>query len=182
MDWPAPGKYAFDRDKTLVKVFTFKAPNLVSRFAHDLELHNDVIDGTVEVADGRATVRAAVDLWNLGVVDGLLNPSDKADAERLMRTKILKRRNVAWARFDGQISVDAGRPVARGELSLVGGRRRKVALPFELVSAEDGHFRAALRHELIQSDYGIKPFTAMMGLLRLQDRILVEIEAALKRV
>ncbi|MBW2255702.1 MAG: YceI family protein, partial [Deltaproteobacteria bacterium] len=176
------GRYAFDRDKTLVKVFIFKAPNLMSRFAHDLELHNDLIDGSVEITDDGTTVEATVDLWNLRVIEQLLNPKDRAEAERLMRTKILKRRNVAKARFKGRLAAEGDRPVAQGELSLVGNRRRTVALPFELVSVEDGRFRASLRHELMQSDYGIKPFTAMMGLLKLQDRIAVEIETELKRL
>jgi hypothetical protein len=181
MEWPAPGRYAFDRDNTLVKVFIFKAPNLMSRFAHDLELHNDLIDGTVEIEDDGANVEATVDLWNLRVIERLLSAKDRAEAERLMRTKILKRRNVGKARFKGRLAPEGGRPVAHGELSLVGGRRRRVALPFEIVSVEEGGFRASLRHELMQTDYGIRPFTAMMGLLKLQDRMVVEIEAGLKR-
>jgi len=179
MPWPTAGQYVFDNSRSLVKVFTYKVPNLMSAIAHDLELHGSLLEGTVTVDEETARVEALVELWNLQVRDGILGSMQKSECEKLLRKKILQSKDKAWARFSGR-ATRGDSPKVAGDLSLMGSRTKKVELACTLTTLEAGSLAVSLRHELLQTDYGMKPFKAMMGMLQLQDRVVVEIEAVLK--
>lgn len=179
MPWPKAGQYVFDNNASLVKVFTFKVPNLMSAVAHDLELHNSLLEGSVTIDEEKARVEVLVELWNLQVREGILGAMQKSECERILRKKVLLSKDKAWARFSGR--ADRGDPGrVSGELALLGGKSKKIELACTLLPLEDGLVAVSFKQELLQSYYGIKPFKAMMGMLQLQDRIIVEIEAVLK--
>jgi hypothetical protein len=143
----------------LVEVFTFKEGAL-SAIAHDLRLEAD--DITVEV-DGELV--AEVQLRSLRVVcarhagrdaPSTLSRRDRRKIDENIQRDVFKR--ATTVRFTAPAPAE-GATRLEGELEL-NGKKRAVTWTLE----DDGK-RARLR--LHQPDFGIKPFTAMMGTLRI---------------
>ena len=162
--WPADGRYAIVPERSTVTVFTFK-DGLLSPLAHDLELHTQDIRGDVELGPGKHRVQARIDLWSLTVREGILSPAMKSECERMLRSRVLRRRDHAQARIDAHADGDA----LRGTLHILHGSA-PVVLPLRISDVDDRGFTASLRHELRQTDFGITPYRAMMGTLKVKDR------------
>jgi YceI-like domain len=161
------------RGKGTIHVFTFKE-GLLAAAAHDLRLRLETFDVGLEGQE----VRATFDLASLhvdgpvqgGVVDlERYDGARRAEIERNMHADVLHTARHPTARFAGQASPggDGGYRVS-GQLDLAG---RSAPLSFE-VRAEGGWFRASF--ELPPTRWGIAPYKALMGAIRLQDRIRIE--------
>lgn len=175
--WPDPGRYRFTND-TLARAFTFKVPGLMAAVAHDLELHTRRVDGHVKIDADSAEVEATIDLWSLEV-HAPLQGLQKREAEKTMQKKVLKRKG-ASAVISG--TVNRAEPlVLTGTLTLLGSRPRDVRIPLAMDSLTESGFAVSLSHELLQTDYGITPYKAMLGALKLKDQLRIEIDARLAR-
>jgi len=156
-----------------VRVRTFKADgNLLSRLAHDLELGLD--DFELVYAEGRVTFSfAPSSLVVMGpVIDGVLvaeglSNRHKAEIRTNIRDKVLLTAHHPEGRFEGNYVEDDTGVRVEGNLTLLAETRPVV---FELAQAS-GAFRGVV--ELVPSRWGIQPFTAMFGALRLKDRVEV---------
>lgn len=73
---------------------------------------------------------------------------------------------------------DAFEATAEGELILAG-ERRTVTLQAEGTRTENGAFRLQGEHELLMTDFGIDPPTALLGALRVTDEIRVAFDVTL---
>jgi polyisoprenoid-binding protein YceI len=157
-----------------VYVFTFKE-GLLSRLAHDLRI--SVTRFELRIEQGR--VDARFDASSLRV-DGVarrervdatgLSADDKAKIEATIRNDILHaarhpevRVTGALRRTDGSLTVDA-------ELHLHG-HSQELRLP---VRSEPQ--RTFVEVELKPSKFGIPPYKAVAGAIRLQDRIVIRVE------
>ncbi len=178
MGWPESGSYRIIGQDSLVKVFTYKVRNKLSAVAHDLELHTHDIEGTLEVKDGRVEIEARIELWNLLVRDGILSRLERSECTRILRKKVLKKQADAWAHFKGSGTPEGDVVTLAGTLAIRGSRPREVSLECTVVVGEGGALTVSLAHELLQTDYGIKPYTALMGALKLQDQIEVKIDVS----
>ncbi|MFV8754133.1 YceI family protein [Nannocystaceae bacterium ST9] len=158
-----------------VDVFTFKE-GLLSRVAHDLRLH---VERVAIVREG-ARVRVELDPRSL-VVDGAmsggrcdasaLGAGDRAKILATVRDTILRTSTHRTIEFRGELKAreDGGLRV-EGELRLVG-----VARPLAFgARREGGRLRASVA--LRPSDFGIAPYKALAGAIRLQDRVIVELD------
>jgi hypothetical protein len=155
-----------------VHVFTFKE-GLLSRMAHDLRLHvekftiaregDDMIgrfDANSIVVDG--TVRN-------GALDrDELSAADRKKIEKTIRNEILCSLKHPHIEFSGKI--DIARLRVAGTLSMVGVRR-----PLALVASRE-HERLRSHVFLRPSEFGIEPFKALAGAIRLQDRVRVDFD------
>lgn len=154
----------------LVHVFTYK-DGLLSRLGHDLRL---TVAHTVDVDGSQLTARFdARSLEVDGAVrsDGsidrtALSRRDLRDTKKNIDDKVLSTNAYPSIEFTGVVEGDA----LVGDLTLVG-RRRPLRIP---VTTDDGHLRG--RVTLTPSEWGIKPFKALMGALRLQDRVDVDFD------
>jgi polyisoprenoid-binding protein YceI len=155
----------------LVHVFTFK-DGLLSAVAHDLRL---TARGFTVQLDGDQ-VHATFPLQQLkidgamraGTIDDrALKPKHKREIrDTMLGSKILKARKHPEAVFRGQRS---GMRV-HGDLLLAGR-----SAPIELTVTEvDGVFSGKIT--LVPSRWGITPYSAMFGTLKLQDRVVVTFE------
>ena len=156
-----------------IQVFTYK-DGLLARLAHDLRLSL----GRFEVVREGDEIRArfwpgslAVD----GVVgrDGAVDTTALSDSDRKKITGNIAEHVLALARypeatFTGKI-VEGERAVD-GTLTLVG---RTVPLRVE-VRAANGRLTAEV--PLVPSRWGITPYRALAGAIKLQDRVLVKID------
>jgi hypothetical protein len=155
-----------------VRVFTFK-DGLLARLAHDLQIR--ATDWEIEI-DGDA-VRARFGLGGLRVdgavqhgrlADGVLSSSDRGKIERTMADDVLEAKRFPTATFTGAIDRAAMR--VTGELALHGRSIALAAMPLR----EDGD-SIALEVAFVPSRWGIAPYRALAGALKLQDRVVVKV-------
>jgi len=157
----------YDATNAECRVFTFKE-GLLSAVAHDLEL--DVGRFEVEVA-GDGSIRASFDPTSLGVVHALSNGAPAPDA--------LSRRD--RAKIDANIAKDVLHP------------KRHPSIRFESTEVTDEQVRGRLELHgrtrditldrrgdeveatLHQPDFGIAPFSAMLGTLKIKPDVRVRL-------
>lgn len=155
-------------------VSTFKE-GVLSRVAHDLALCLDRFEVTLdgEILDAEFELTS---LFVRGPVEaGVVRPerfdaAHRAEIERAMHEHVLDTRRHPKARFRGRaVPTNAGFDV-HGTLELVG---RSEPLSFA-VRRDDGTFRAEI--ELAPSRWGIEPYRALLGAIRLRDRVKIALE------
>ena len=159
----------YDATRADCRLFTFKE-GLLSAIAHDLELR--VNDLEVSIADDGA-ITARFEVPSIRVVDarvdgrttpGVLSPKDKTKIEsNIVRDVFKKRRDPIQLR--GQRNGDT----IEAELTMAG-RTAPVR-----VTVEETETTWTARARLHQPDWGIKPFSAMMGTLKIQPDVDVEL-------
>ena len=177
------GTYRLGPDAGRVVIKTTRA-GLAARVGHDLTL--DVTrwsaDITVPGDDlSAATVGAELDLGSLVVREGTggarpLTDSDRRDIESTMR-KILGVGDQAAAAFRSTrvIPSSVGGAI-EGTLTL-NGRSQPVRL--QLTSPAEGRYRGTVT--VVQSAFGIKPYSGFFGALKLRDEVVAEFEVDLSR-
>lgn len=156
-----------------IRVFTFKE-GVLSRVAHDLALRFDRFLVTLDGEILRAEFELAALVVEGPVESGVLraerfDAATRAEIERAMHEHVLETRRHPTARFSGSAVPANSAFDVSGRLELVG---RSVPLSFA-VRREDGALRAEI--ELVPSRWGIEPYRALFGAIRLRDRLRVEI-------
>lgn len=160
-----------------IEVFTFKQ-GLLSKIAHDLCLVMDRFrvqtDGELVEAEFHPESLRVVGAVEKGVLDPeKLSAADTAEIGTNVRTKILLTTQFPLAKFTGHASSKGAVHEIEGSLTLCG-----KALPLALVvRAEEGRYRGQV--ELVPSRWGIAPFKAMLGAIRLADRVVVRFDFAM---
>jgi len=165
----------FDESQAECLVFTFKE-GLLSKIAHDLKIR--VTRWSVEVTP--ASVRAQLDLQSLRVVtamkDGKENPDALSEADKTKIAEQIAQEVLHADRHPSAVFTarsltprgDGGYQMA-GDLSLHGVTKSIVA-----ESQPEGD-RQVASIELHQPDYGITPFKAMMGTLKVKADVIVRV-------
>ena len=148
----------------------------VAKAGHDLLIEVRAWTATLDVDAPRLTLDA--DATSLHVVEGTggmmaLGDDDVANIRRTIDDEVLERNDIAF-RSTGVQRTDGGLAV-RGDLTLVGTTR---PIAFDLALA-DGRVRGTA--VVTQSEWGIKPYSALFGALKVADEVRVEIHAALPR-
>lgn len=166
----------FTQDDAECRVFTFKE-GLLSAIAHDLEIAVDRFH--VEWDDARARIEARFDATSLRVLhamkDGAPSPSslgdrDKKKIESNIQSDVLETKRHPGVVFTSSAIEPAGDGfVVRGALALHG-HTRDVQVR---VAKEGGRWVATAT--LHQPDFGITPYSAMMGTLRIQPDVRVRL-------
>jgi polyisoprenoid-binding protein YceI len=161
----------FDARSAECIVFVFKE-GLLSKVGHDLELRAE--DLLVEVEAG--SVRARIGAAGLRVVSALregaevpsLSPSDKRDIEQTLCDRILDARRHPDIRFRSTRVEERGDIVhIEGALALHGVERA-----LSLTARADAAVWVT-EVALSQPDFGIKPYSAMFGALKVQPVVRV---------
>jgi hypothetical protein len=149
-----------------VFVYTFKE-GLLSAVAHDLKLRVERCELDVE----ETRVKASFDAGSLRVVTtrkdgadhpGLLPTMMYGEIEKNIRNDVLRSARFPWVTFE---STEVGPAEVRGRLTLCGTTR-------EIRCARTGD---KVEHRLDVRDYGIKPYSAMLGTLKVKPEVLVEV-------
>lgn len=148
----------------------------VARAGHDLLIEVRAWTATLDLEAPRLTLDA--DATSLHVLEGTggmmaLGDDDLADIRQTIDDAVLERSDVRFRSTDVQ-RTDGGLAV-RGDLTLVGTTR---PITFEL--ALDGG-RVTGTAVVKQTEWGIKPYSAFFGALKVADEVRVEIDARLRR-
>ena len=163
-------------------IFTFKE-GLLSAVAHDLKLivEKCAIEFTKggDDAAGVHGISATFDPRSIRVVcaqrDGKDQPSslsadNRAEIERHVQHEVLQTERYPEIRFSStRVSPRGGGFEVSGELFLHGQRRNLTVQ----VASQSGHWVAEVR--LHQPDFGIKPFSAAFGTLKVKPELLVSV-------
>ena len=157
-----------------IEVLTFKE-GLLSKVAHDLSIDLGRFqletDGTRIHAKLFLTSLSVEGVMNKGVFDAHgLSESDRHDIAGNIQNKILHTKQHPEATFTGTASRGGGKHSVRGELTLVG-KSREISFDVREV---DGHWRGEV--ELVPTRWGIAPFKALLGAIKLQDRVVVRFD------
>lgn len=166
----------YDEKSAECLIFTFKE-GLLSAVAHDLSIRVGRL--SVEVADDGSRVSARFDPASLTVVSamkdgreapGSLGEGDRRKIERSIREEVLDVRRHPEIRFEADsIRSDGETATLTGRLHLHG-RSQPLSVP---ARRTDGGWLAEA--SLDQPAFGIKPFSAMLGTLRIRPDVRVRV-------
>ena len=168
----------FDADSADCRVFTFR-DGLLSMMAHDLELR--VTHFALDVDEDRRAVTARFDATSLRVVqasrDGrpmpdALGARERAQIERSVGGDVLHAERFPEVVFASTSATERpGGFAVTGTLTLHG-----VSRPVDVDVRLDGD-RAVAEARVHQPDFGVKPFTAMLGALKVKPDVVVRVTA-----
>ena len=179
------GHYRFGPDSGRLLIRTSRV-GLAALAGHDLTLEvirwSALANVPAEDAGGlaAATITAEADLGSLAVREGYggakpLTQSDRTDIEKTA-SRILTRGGAA-ATFTSSKVVPAGDGgTIEGTLTLHG---RSQPIRFQVTAPEPGRYRGT--GTALQSAFGIKPYTAFFGALKLADEVSVEFDVDVER-
>jgi Fe-Mn family superoxide dismutase len=149
---------------------------------HDLLIHVTDWQATVEVTGDPSETNIVLDVdgASLRVQEGTggmqpLADEDKANIHQTIDDEILKRERIRFRSTALDIPGDGSRMRVRGELTLLG-----TTAPVSFVLAVDGHGTLTGTAVVKQSDWGLTPYSALFGALRVADEVEVEIDAGLQ--
>lgn len=157
----------YDASNSEVLLYTFKE-GVLSRMAHDLELR--VTEFAIVASEDGQTINGQFDPRSIRVVKalagGTLSSRDIATIEKNIVDDVLEVRRHREIRFNCTARTATH---ITGKLYLHGVER---TVGFEFRESAT-HYEAEVR--IHQPDYGIKPYSAMLGALKIKPEILVKI-------
>ncbi len=175
------GRHAFSSDRGRVVLLTAR-DGLAAQAGHDLTIAVENWSGELTVADdGKPTeLTVRLDLTSLVVIEGTGGLKPLTDRER-REIAVTARKVLGVDRHpDGTFiastfeSGSNGGGFISGSLTL-GGASRPLRLHVSTADQEKYHATASLR----QSEFGIRPFTAFLGTLKVADVVGIEVDVDL---
>lgn len=148
-----------------------------AKAGHDLVLR--VTSWQAELVIGEpVSMELTADASSLRLVEGTggMQSLGEEDAENIQQTiddEVLGRGDIAFR--STRAEAEGGRIRAEGELELAG---QTHPIAFELVLGDGGGITAAA--VVKQSDWGMKPYSALFGALKVRDEVLVVLEGRLR--
>jgi len=180
------GEYRFGPECGRLVLKTTRA-GLAAKAGHDLTLEvtrwsaHAAVPGEDQGGLASATLSAEADLGSLTTREGTggampLTQKDRDEIDSTAR-RILAGRGNATATFSSsQVSVLPDGGEIEGTITI-----NDIAQPLRLrlTEQEPGHYQGT--GTIVQSAHGIKPYSAFLGTLKLQDEVKLEFEADLTR-
>ena len=161
--------------RMLIHVFTFKA-GLLARVAHDLQLTVERFAFTVQ--QRRVVGHCDADSLRIdgavtphGLERGTPDEGDKRQIMQTVRSEILLSDRHPRVELQAELRTPSPTRVQVVGTLTLRGQTQPIEGEFALTS---GQARAAF--ELVPSRFGIAPYKALAGAIRLQDRVRVEVE------
>lgn len=156
---------------------------LGARAGHDLTIEatrwaGDVTVNTADLAQSSVRVDVDVDSWEVREGVGGVKPlsdSDRAQIKRISRDEVLRAAEHPQIMFRStRVAGSLESFVIDGDLT-IGGMTRPVTVRGTL--STDGRVRATAN--VVQTQWGIKPYSALLGTLKVADEVVVEVDAML---
>src|SRR5579871_4187926 len=177
MSIPA-GEYRFGPDGATLAINTGRT-GAVARAGHDLLMHVGVWEATLRIAADAAqsALEVTADGGSLRVLEGTggmkaLDDDDKQNIQQTIDDEVLHRTRVTFR--STSIAPTASGLHVDGELSLLD---RSHPLAIDVTADGGGGIEAVA--VITQSDFGMKPYTALFGALKVADEVRVTLTAQL---
>lgn len=176
-----PGVHELGPPSASLRLRTYRQ-GLAAKAGHDLVLEAATWHASLVVPDGGGgspTVTAEVDLRHLDVVAGSggVKPLTDGDREDIAKTmqKPLRTADQPMATFRStEVRVDGDRATVQGELSLAGQTH-----PLSLEVHREAGGTVVGHAEIVQTLWGIKPYTGFLGALKLRDAVEIDVSVPL---
>jgi hypothetical protein len=162
----------FGPDNGTLTVRTRKA-GVAAKAGHNLRM--EVTSWTATLDRDATTLELSADPRSLRVIEGSggvmpLGDEEKTAIPRTIDEEVLKGTAIEFR--STRMAVDGNRVDVEGELELSGTRR---PISFALDVGDDGRIRGSAR--IKQTDWGMKPYSALFGTLKVADEVDIEIDA-----
>jgi polyisoprenoid-binding protein YceI len=151
-----------------------------AKTGHDLVIEVTSWEGTLDLGD-QTTIMLRADARSMRVREGSggmtsLRDDDKSNIEQTIDNEVLKGTPIEFRSTACQLSPEGDRMRVTGELELAG---RRAPVTFEL-SLNGG--RVSGSATVKQTDFGMKPYSALFGTLKVLDEVQVAVDARLDEV
>jgi polyisoprenoid-binding protein YceI len=172
-----PGEHDFGPPSATLRLRTYRQ-GLAAKVGHDLVLEATDWHGAIVVPDGAddlPSVSVEVDLRSLQVVEGTggvkpLTDGDKVEIRSTMQ-KPLRTADYPTARFrSSEVRLEGEHATLLGELSLAGQTHL-----VEVQARREADGTVVGHAEVVQSTWGIRPYSGFLGALKLRDAVDVEV-------
>jgi polyisoprenoid-binding protein YceI len=174
------GSYELGPDDGTLSVRTSRT-GAAAKAGHNLLIQVTAWQATVEAGEDPAQTRIVLgaDATSLRVLDGTggmqaLGDDDKASIEETIDEDVLKRQAIEFRSTVVRTAPDGSGLRVDGELTLVGEVR---PITVDLTIDEDGRLTGTT--VVKQTDWGITPYSALFGSLKVVDEVEVELDARL---
>jgi hypothetical protein len=176
---PAPGTYSFGPENATLLVLTGRTGG-AARAGHDLVIEVTSWSATLELAGDASerSLRLSADGGSLWVRSGSggitkLGEDDKQGITQTIDEEVLRGSAIEFTSTAVEPAPDPSRLRVRGELELAGTTH---PVEFGLALDDDGLTGEAT---FKQSDWAIKPYSALFGALKVADEVRVTVDAEL---
>ncbi len=173
------GSYTLGPDNATLTVRTGTA-GAMAKAGHNLEIRVGAWSAQLTLGDDPAAMSLSleVDSSSLSVISGAggpktLSDDDKVKIKKTIDDKMFKGREISF-RSSGAHEDGAGGLHVHGELNLLG---RTGPAEFSLKIDDDGHLSAVT--EVAQTAFGIEPYSAMLGALKVKDEVEIAVDGVL---
>lgn len=169
------GTHKLGPDNATLRVNTVRG-GPASAAGHDLTIEVSSWEATLTVGEP-SSLELTADATSLHVVEGTggmkaLDDGDKDDIRKTIDKDVLRKQGIRFSSTD--VSSDDGGLTVKGELELVGAT---APVEFTLDVGDDGSLRGSATVK--QSDWGIKPYSALFGALKVKDEVVVSVDGTL---
>lgn len=175
-----PGTHSLGPENGTLSVNT-KRSGAAAKAGHDLVIHVTSWKATLEVGEDptQSRIELDADATSLRVREGTgglkaLGEDDKSSIQKTIDDDVLKRKGIEFRSTAIQPSDDGNLISVRGELTLVGTTRPIV---FDVTVGGAGKLSGSA--VVKQTDWGIKPYSALFGALKVADEVEVVLDASL---
>ena len=172
------GRHRLGPDRGRILLCTFR-DGLAAQAGHDLTIEATRWSGELGVNDelSPAGLEVRVDLGALVVREGTGGVKPLTDRDRREIAVTMRKVLGAGQHPEAVFAADKFRPDADGGGEISGTLTlRGQARPLRLQVKQTGTGRYHAETQVVQSNYGIKPYTAFLGALRVRDAVDVAVE------
>jgi polyisoprenoid-binding protein YceI len=176
MSLPA-GSYTLNSANASLSVRTGRG-GAAAKAGHDLLIAINTWEGVLQLGEdpSASSVTLTADAASMQVLEGTggmskLDDKDKAGIKQTIDEDVLKGTTVTFK--SARVTADGDRLTVDGELELLG---RREPLSFT-IALDDHHLTGSATVK--QSDWGIKPYSALFGTLKVSDEVVVAVDGQL---
>jgi polyisoprenoid-binding protein YceI len=166
------GAHELGPDNATLRVKTGRS-GAAAAAGHDLDIEVRSWKATLDIGDA-SSLQLTADATSLRVVDGkggmkALTDDDKQDIAKTIDKDVLKKKAISFRSTSVQDS--AGGLTVQGELEIAG---KSAPTQFDLTVSDDGTLSGSAK--LSQKNWGIKPYSALFGALKVNDDVEVVVD------
>jgi len=171
-----PGTHKLGPDNGTLSVKTERT-GAAAKAGHNLLIHVTSWEATLALGDD-PSLSVDADATSLRVIDGTggmqsLGDDDKQNIQKTIDDDVLKRQDIQFRSTEVQDSGD-GKLIIKGDLTL---NKKTNPIEFDLEVGDDGKLTGSA--VVKQTDWKMKPYSALFGALKVVDEVTVAIDGSL---